>query len=114
MNLAYTSDQSRPAAVKRRRTQPRYPLDALKQAVHAETDADLADIAGLTKNEVRNLRQRGVTWTRADELAVACDFLPWEVWPEWADVDPADWCNIPHDPEAFPNSHTDDDWEVAA
>jgi hypothetical protein len=34
---------------------------------------------------------RGIGWIEADELAVRCGFLPWEVWPEWAEVDPAEW-----------------------
>ena len=80
-----------------RAAQPRYPLDSLKAAVHAATDEELARRTRLNKTDIRNLRQRGVTWTRADELAIACGFMPWEVWAEWADANPADWCRLPDD-----------------
>lgn len=106
MNTASTS-----SARQHRAKQPRYSLDRLKTRVQAATDTDLAALLGLTRNEIRNLRQRGITWARADELAIACDLLPWQVWPEWAEANPEDWCAIPPDPVGFdilvadPGSH---------
>jgi hypothetical protein len=46
---------------------------------------------GISVNVVRNWVRRGITWSRADEAAIRCGVMPWEVWPEWAGADPADW-----------------------
>jgi hypothetical protein len=51
----------------------------------------MARTLGISVNVVRNFVARGITWHRADEVAVRCGYLPWEVWPDWADADPAQW-----------------------
>lgn len=60
----------------------------------------MATILDISVNVVRNLVARGVSWTRADELAIRCGAMPWDIWPEWALADPADWtgpsCPVEH------------------
>jgi hypothetical protein len=46
----------------------------------------MAVICGLNRKGVHNRMNRGVGWIEADEFAVRCGFLPWEVWPEWLEI----------------------------
>jgi len=46
---------------------------------------------GLNRKGVHNRIIRGVGWAEADELAIRFGYMPWEVWPEWANVDPTTW-----------------------
>lgn len=74
-----------------RRTTTRFDIKVLMDLACAPTAQAMADRCGLSRKGVHNRICRGITWTEADELAVQCGFLPWEVWPEWADVDPSEW-----------------------
>jgi hypothetical protein len=57
--------------------------------VGAETAQAMAEICDISVKSVHNRIIRGIGWIEADELAIRCGFLPWEVWPDWADVDPS-------------------------
>lgn len=70
---------------------PSFDMKQLMTKVGAPTAQVMATMCGLSRKDVHNRVLRGVSWTDADELAVRCGFLPWEVWPEWADVDPSTW-----------------------
>jgi hypothetical protein len=55
----------------------------------------MARVLEISVNVVRNFVARGISWSRADEIAVRCGYLPWQIWPEWAQVDPAQWIAPP-------------------
>ena len=63
-----------------------FDFKALMAAAGAPTAQVMAERCGLNRKGVHNRIVRGIGWVEADELAVRCGFLPWEVWPEWADV----------------------------
>lgn len=67
-----------------------------------ESWEQIAAHVGRSKTHGYNRLRQGVTWTEADEWAVAYRLLPYEVWPEWQDADPATWCDLGPDfpPEA--------------
>ena len=75
----------------KRAQQPTFDLRRLMQKVGAPTAQAMAELCGLNRKGVHNRINRGIGWIEADELAVRCGFLPWEVWPEWEDVDPTEW-----------------------
>jgi hypothetical protein len=70
-----------------------FALDPLIQLLEArnENPETIPSVLGISTNVFRNLKARGVTWARADELAVRCGLFPWQVWPEWSAVDPEQW-----------------------
>lgn len=74
-----------------RRSEPKFDFEELMRFVMADNMPDMAARLGISVNVVRNFVRRGISWSRADEMAVRCGVLPWQVWPEWADVDPAGW-----------------------
>jgi hypothetical protein len=74
-----------------RRREPKYDFMRLMRHVGVMDMPAMAAMLGVSVNVVRNWVQRGITWSRADEAAIRCGVMPWEVWPEWADADPADW-----------------------
>lgn len=69
----------------------RFDIKALMNACGSPTAATFAERAGTNRKWVHNRVLRGLNWIEADELAIRCGFLPWEVWPEWDAVDPTDW-----------------------
>ena len=72
-------------------TKPTFDFKRLMAAAGAPTAQLMAEICGLNRKGVHNRILRGISWAEADELAVRCGFLPWEIWPEWEQIDPADW-----------------------
>ena len=75
----------------------------------APTAQVMAEMCGLNRKGVHNRINRGIGWIEADELAVRCGFLPWEVWPQWADIDPANGCRRCAAPTATSSSSDLDD-----
>lgn len=72
-------------------TKPVFDFKVLMDLAGAPTAQAMADRCGLNRKGVHNRILRGVGWAEADDLAVRCGYLPWEVWPEWEDVDPTAW-----------------------
>lgn len=85
---------------------PTFDFKQLMDRVGAPTAQLMAEICGLNRKGVHNRILRGIGWVEADELAVRCGFMPWEVWPEWELVDPSTWmkpiCNL------HGNNHVED------
>lgn len=82
---------------------PTYNLGTLMERARITTARELADRCGVNRKAVHNRARRGLSWSEADDFAIRCGFLPWEVWPEWADVNPMSW--VPsHDLEAVATS----------
>ncbi len=69
----------------------RFDMAALMHKTEASTARELGQLCGLTSKSVHNRLVRGIGWAEADDLAIRAGFMPWEVWPEWADVDFSDW-----------------------
>ena len=65
----------------------RFEMAALMHKTGASTARELGQLCGLTSKGVHNRLVRGIGWAEADDLAIRTGFMPWEVWPEWADVD---------------------------
>jgi hypothetical protein len=95
-----TSVSARSAAAGQWRTglEPIYPLSPLL-ALTGLTPEGFADKLSISRASAYRRKKDGVKWSEADEWAVVFGYLPYEVWPEWALADPADWCDIPPDPE---------------
>lgn len=72
-------------------TRPMFAFRVLMEKCGAPTAEVMAQRCGLNRKGVHNRIIRGIGWAEADELAIRCGFFPWEVWPEWELVDPADW-----------------------
>ena len=72
-------------------TTPMFDFKRLMLAAGAETAEAMGQRLGLNRKGVHNRIVRGIGWAEADNLAIRCGFMPWEIWPEWADVDPAVW-----------------------
>ena len=91
---------SAPSAAQQRRTgrEPTYPLGLLLTLTRLALE-EFAEKVGISRATAYRRAKNGVKWSEADDWAVACRYLPYEVWPEWALADPADWCHIPPDPE---------------
>jgi hypothetical protein len=70
---------------------PTFDFKELMRKAGAPTAQMMAEMCGLNRKGVHNRINRGIGWIEADELAVRCGFLPWEVWPHWGDIDPSDW-----------------------
>lgn len=70
---------------------PTFDFKRLMNCVGAPTAQLMAEVCGLNRKGVQNRILRGIGWSEADELAIRCGFMPWEVWPEWEFVDPATW-----------------------
>ncbi len=70
---------------------PTFDFKRLMDRVGAPTAQVMAEICGLNRKAVHNRILRGIGWVEADELAIRCGFMPWEVWPEWELVDPTTW-----------------------
>lgn len=77
-------------------SEPTYPLQALLALARTDPEA-FAQKVGISRATYYRRVKHGVTWTEADEWAVAFGYLPFEVWPEWEQADPADWLDIPGD-----------------
>ena len=54
---------------------------------------------GISRATAYRRASDGAKWSEADDWAVAFGHLPYEIWPEWDLADPADWCDVPPDPE---------------
>lgn len=78
--------------------EPTYPIAALIAAVGLTVE-ELAEVVGISRATAYRRAKNGVQWSEADDWSVALGFLPFEIWPEWADSDPAEWWDMPHDPE---------------
>ena len=91
---------SPPSAAQQRRTglEPTYPLEPLLTLTRLAPE-EFAEKVGISRATAYRRAKDGVKWSEADDWAVACRYLPYDVWPEWALADPADWCDIPPDPE---------------
>ena len=91
---------SAPSAAQQRRTgrEPTYPLEPLLTLTRLAPE-EFAEKVGISRATAYRRAKDGVKWSEADDWAVACRYLPYDVWPEWALADPADWCDIPPDPE---------------
>jgi hypothetical protein len=88
---------SAPAAAQRRPgREPIYPLGTLLALMRLAPE-EFAEKVGISRATAYRRAKDGVKWSEADDWAVACRYLPYEVWPEWALADPADWCDIPPD-----------------
>ena len=74
-----------------RRSQPKFDFEQLMRFCGVRDMPTMADRLRLSVNVVRNLVARGISWSRADEMAVRCGVMPWRRWAEWAEADPADW-----------------------
>ena len=72
-------------------TKPVFDFKRLMNLVGAETAQSMSLRCGLNRKGVHNRIIRGVGWAEADELAIRFGYMPWEVWPEWANVDPTTW-----------------------
>ncbi len=72
-------------------SRPVFDFRTLMDRVGAPTAGAMADICSLNRKGVHNRLVRGISWAEADELAVRCGFMPWEVWPAWDLVDPSAW-----------------------
>ena len=96
---------SAPPAAQQRRTgrEPTYPLGPLLTLMRL-APAEFAEKVGISRATAYRRAKNGVKWSEADDWAVACRYLPYEVWPEWALADPADWCDIQPDPEQAPDA----------
>lgn len=60
---------------------PLAPLITLTRMSHGE----IAAAVGITSSGVQRWSTRGITERRADQVAVALGFSPYEVWPEMLD-----------------------------
>ena len=69
---------------------PSFDIKVLMARAGAQTAQTMAERCGLSRKAIHNRVVRGISWAEADRLAVRCGYLPWEVWPEWADVDPTE------------------------
>lgn len=92
---------SRLRAVSDRGSEPRYPLDALLARVRL-SPSDLASSLGRSRAHVYRRLKDGVPWGEADDWAIHFGLFPWEVWPAWADADPADWTDLGPEPSLRP------------
>lgn len=72
-------------------TKPVFDFRVLMELAGAPTAQAMADRCGLNRKGVHNRIIRGIGWAEADEFAIRCGYMPWEVWPEWAEVDPSIW-----------------------
>jgi hypothetical protein len=72
-------------------TRRTFDFKVLMETVGVATAQAMADRCGLNRKGVHNRIIRGIGWAEADDLAVRCGYMPWEIWPEWADVDPTTW-----------------------
>ena len=72
-------------------TKIRFDIHALESAIGSCTARGTGEILGLSTKAIHNRRLRGLTWADADDLSIRCGYMPWEIWPEWADVDPSLW-----------------------
>lgn len=66
--------------------------------VGAPTAQVMAEICGLNARGCTTASTAASAGSRPTSWPFDAGFLPWEVWPEWADIDPAAWmppvCNI--------------------
>ena len=70
---------------------PTFDIRPLMERARVNTARDLAARCGVNRKAIHNRSRRGLTWAEADDFAIRCGFFPWEVWPAWADADPASW-----------------------
>ena len=81
--------------------EPRYPLEALLARVQF-SPTELASSVGRSRAHVYRRLKDGVPWAEADDWAIHFGLFPWEVWPAWADADPADWTDLGPEPKLLP------------
>ncbi|MFI7484072.1 hypothetical protein ACH9EU_16850 [Kocuria sp. M1R5S2] len=74
--------------------EPRYPLQPLLDRT-GYTPEEFSNLVSLSRATAHRRLQRGITWGQADDYAIACGLLPWQVWPEWDEADPTTWCTLP-------------------
>lgn len=88
-------------AISKRLVEPRYQLDALLARVRL-SPTELASSLGRSRAHVYRRLKDGVPWAEADDWAIHFGLFPWEVWPTWADADPADWVDLGPEPSLLP------------
>ena len=66
-------------------TAPRFPIGPLLEALDCATPARLADLLGYSERAVYRWVEVGISWDRADRIAVSAGLHPATVWPEWLD-----------------------------
>lgn len=89
---------------------PTYNLGTLMERARIATAREMADRCGVNRKAIHNRARRGLSWSEADDFAIRCGFLPWEVWPEWAEIDPMSWV-ADHDLDDVSTSFIDDQVE---
>src|SRR5262245_23455892 len=91
---------SAPPAARQRRAgrEPAYPLGPLLARMGLAPE-EFDEKVGISRATAYRRAEEGVNVSEADGWAVACRYLPYEIWPDWALAYPADWCDIPLDPE---------------
>jgi len=65
----------------------RFSIDPLLALVPGETNREVARHLGISPDRIASYRRRGLSWRKADELAVRClGRHPRCVWAEWDDL----------------------------
>jgi hypothetical protein len=100
LSMVPTTVSARSAAAPQPQTgpEPTYPFAPLL-ALTGLTPEEFAAKVGISRASAYRRAKNGVKWSEADDWAIAFNRFPWQVWPEWALADPADWCDIPPDPD---------------
>lgn len=61
----------------------RYPFSDLETAVRTTNASHLAELIGVDRTVIYRWRRNGLTFDKADELAVKFGFVPENIWPAW-------------------------------